>query len=91
MPSVKWIVKRSNIHATVVSADETLVFDILYYNEDAKDFGGRKAINDSNNMISWEEYRRVQSDLDKNVSKKKRLELHTIKDRKYNPKYIEES
>jgi len=90
MPSVKWIVKRSNIHATVVSTDEKLVFDILYYNEDEANFGGRNAINDTNNKISWEEHHKVQHDLhNKKMSKKKRMELETIKDRKYNPKYIE--
>ena len=43
-------------------------------------------------MISWEEHHQVQHDLhNKKMSKKKRLELQIIKDRKYNPKYIEQS
>jgi hypothetical protein len=41
-------------------------------------------------MISWEEHHQLQHDLNnKKMSKKKRLELENIKDRKYNPKYIE--
>jgi hypothetical protein len=63
MPRIKWVVKSSNIHATVISKDEKLVFDILYYDEDDETFGGKKALEDSNSTISWEEH-------DKKLNKK---------------------
>ena len=92
MPSVDWVVKRSNIHSTVISTDGKLVFDILYFDENEADFGGRKAINDTNNMISWEEHHALERDIhNKKMSKKKLAELINVRDRMYNPKYIEAS
>ena len=90
MPSVKWIIKKSNIHATIISTDEKLLFDILYYTEDEDDFGGRKAINDTNNKINWKEYDKIQYELLNNkMSETENVELQYIKERKYNEEYIE--
>ena len=45
MPNIKWKIIKGDIHTTVVSEDETLVFDILYYDEtDLETFGGKKSI-----------------------------------------------
>jgi hypothetical protein len=46
MPDVEWVTKQSDIHATVMSKDEKLLFDILYYDENVADFGGKKALED---------------------------------------------
>ena len=48
MPKVDWVVRRGDRHTTVVSIDLTLVFDILYYDEEDDTFGGANSIEKSN-------------------------------------------
>lgn len=48
MPHIKWKLIVGDFHTTVVSEDEILVFDILYYDEnDVDTFGGKHAISDA--------------------------------------------
>lgn len=48
MPNVNWKILQSNIHATITSDDEKLVFDILYFDkEDTETFGGKHAISEA--------------------------------------------
>ena len=45
MPDIKWKIISGEFHTTVVSHDEKLVFDILYFDEkDTETYGGRHAI-----------------------------------------------
>jgi hypothetical protein len=53
MPNVDWVIKQSDIHASVVSRDNSLVFDILYFDSRDKTLGGKKAIHDVYNEICW--------------------------------------
>lgn len=46
-PNEKWIVKEGKYHTTIVNANESLVFDILYFDEDNETKGGQSAIVDS--------------------------------------------
>jgi hypothetical protein len=90
MPNVVWKVKKSNIHATIVSENEELVFDILYYDKETLDFGGKKAINDTNNKISHDEHSKLSYELHNTsrITTKRANEIDFIKDQKYNDKYI---
>lgn len=63
MPNEVWKIKKSNIHATIINENENCVFDILYYDEDDETFGGRAALNDTNNKISWEQHAQLQDKL----------------------------
>jgi len=47
-PNQKWIIKRGDYHTTIVNLDDTLVFDILYFDENDDTKGGKKAIDESN-------------------------------------------
>lgn len=48
MPDIKWKIIGGDFHTTVVSHDEKLVFDILYFDEkDTETYGGRQAIVDA--------------------------------------------
>jgi len=50
-PNEKWIVKKGFYHTTIVNFNETLVFDILYFNEfDNETFGGKFAISESSKI-----------------------------------------
>jgi len=46
-PNEKWSVKSGEYHTTIVNKNETLVFDILYFDENDETKGGNKAISDS--------------------------------------------
>lgn len=46
-PNEKWVVKRGEYHTTIVNKNETLVFDILYFDENDKMKGGKLAISDA--------------------------------------------
>jgi hypothetical protein len=46
-PNEKWIVKKGFYHTTIVNKNETLVFDILYFDENDTTKGGKLAISDS--------------------------------------------
>ena len=48
MPNITWKLIEGDIHTTVVSDDEKLVFDILYYDEkDTVTYGGNAAVRDA--------------------------------------------
>jgi len=88
MPDEQWHVKSSAIHTTVVNATEDKVFDILYYEND-ETFGGRTALNATNNYISWEEHDEIQSKLyNKQLTEQQKVELIYRRDQMYNSKYI---
>ena len=89
MPSVVWKIKRSHIHATITSEDEKLVFDILYYKQGTADFGGREAINDTNNKIEWSKHNAIQYEIlnSNTLTEQKKEELLYIRDRKYNKQF----
>ena len=63
IPNEVWKIKKSNIHATIINEKENCVFDILYYDEDDETFGGRHALTDVNNKISWDKYTQLQDKL----------------------------
>jgi hypothetical protein len=46
-PNEKWIVKKGFHHTTIVNKNETLVFDILYFDENDEMKGGKLAISDA--------------------------------------------
>ena len=46
-PNEKWIVKRGIYHTTLVNKNESLVFDILYFDENDETKGGKIAISDA--------------------------------------------
>lgn len=46
-PREKWFVKYGEDHTTIVNADKTKVFDILYFDPDDPTFGGELAISKS--------------------------------------------
>ena len=46
-PDEKWIVKKGVYHTTIVNKTETLVFDILYFDENDETKGGKLAIYDA--------------------------------------------
>jgi len=46
-PNENWIIKSSDCHTTIVNKSETLVFDILYFDENDETKGGKKAIIDA--------------------------------------------
>jgi hypothetical protein len=46
-PNENWIIKSSDYHTTIVNKSETLVFDILYFDENDETKGGKKAIIDA--------------------------------------------
>jgi len=46
-PNEKWIVKKGFHHTTIVNKNETLVFDILYFDENDTTKGGNLAISDA--------------------------------------------
>lgn len=46
-PNEKWIVKEGEYHTTLVNSGQTLVFDILYFDENDEMKGGNKAIFDA--------------------------------------------
>ena len=47
-PNEKWHVKKGHYHTTIVNEMETLVFDILYFDENDETKGGKNAINQAN-------------------------------------------
>ena len=49
-PNEKWIIKKGFYHTTVVNFKETLVFDILYFNENDITFGGEFAISEASKI-----------------------------------------
>lgn len=52
MPTIEWKIIEGGFHTTVVSLDEKLVFDILYYDDtDIITFGGQKAIYEARRLI----------------------------------------
>ena len=59
MPEVGWEVLQSDIHTTILSPDNSLVFDILLYDPKDKTFGGKKAIHDVYNRIDWHEHNKI--------------------------------
>jgi len=46
-PNENWKVVTSDYHTTVTNADMSLVFDILYFDENDETKGGKNALNDS--------------------------------------------
>jgi len=46
-PNEKWIVKRGIYHTTIVNKNESLVFDILYFDENDETKGSKIAISDA--------------------------------------------
>jgi len=46
-PEYKWEIAASSKHLTVVSHENKLIFDILYYDTDKLDFGAVDALNDA--------------------------------------------
>lgn len=49
MPEIDWQTLRGSKHTTITNKDETLVFDILYFdNNDTETFGGKKALAEAN-------------------------------------------
>lgn len=98
MPHVKWILRESEIHSTVTTKENNLVFDILYYEENDTDtFGGKKALNDVYNKIGWEEYNKLGYEIAKlrfsqeshekipdEVRHKLITDLEDIRENKYN-------
>jgi hypothetical protein len=46
-PNEKWIVKRGFYHTTIVNKNESLVFDILYFDENDETKGGKVSIYDA--------------------------------------------
>lgn len=46
-PREKWVVLKGNQHTTVANKERTLVFDILYFDENDDTKGGKKAIENS--------------------------------------------
>ena len=46
-PNEKWIVKEGFYHTTIVNKNESLVFDILYFDENDETKGGKIAISDA--------------------------------------------
>lgn len=46
-PNEKWVVKRGEYHTTIVNKNATLVFDILYFDENDEMKGGKQAIIDA--------------------------------------------
>ncbi len=49
-PNEKWKVISGEYHTTIVNANNTLVFDILYFDENDDTRGGKKAIEEANKM-----------------------------------------
>lgn len=47
-PNEKWKVKSGTYHTTVVNSSETLVFDIVYFDENDETKGGKFAISQAN-------------------------------------------
>ena len=60
MPNEIWRIRRSNIHLSVVNEDNTKCFDILYYDNEAPDFGFKKVLDDLENKQSHAEYTKQQ-------------------------------
>jgi len=57
MPDIKWKIIVGNYHTTVVSHDEKLVFDILYFDEeDTETYGGRHAIQEAKKLTGITAY-----------------------------------
>jgi hypothetical protein len=46
-PNEKWCVIYGDFHTTVVNTERTLVFDILYFDENDSTYGGKTAIEES--------------------------------------------
>jgi hypothetical protein len=46
-PNEKWSVKKGHYHTTIVNKNQTLVFDILYFNETDATKGGSLALSES--------------------------------------------
>jgi hypothetical protein len=44
----KWSVKSGTYHTTIVNSTETLVFDIVYFDENDDTKGGKSAIKEAN-------------------------------------------
>lgn len=51
LPNETWIILTDELHTTVTNKTRTLVFDILYYDENEADFGGKRALRDSGWLI----------------------------------------
>jgi len=49
-PNEKWHVKKGYYHTTIVNENETLVFDILYFDQNEETKGGKCAIDESNRV-----------------------------------------
>jgi len=47
-PNEKWSVKSGTYHTTIVNSTETLVFDIVYFDENDDTKGGKSAIKEAN-------------------------------------------
>ena len=50
-PNQQWKVKSGEYHTTIVNLDNTLVFDILFFDENDNTKGGSSAIEDSNKKL----------------------------------------
>jgi hypothetical protein len=50
-PNQQWKVKSGEYHTTIVNLDDTLVFDILFFDENDNTKGGSSAIEDSNKKL----------------------------------------
>jgi hypothetical protein len=46
-PNEKWCVIYGDFHTTIVNTERTLVFDILYFDENDSTYGGKTAIEES--------------------------------------------
>ena len=46
-PNEKWLIQSNLKHTTITNIDKSMVFDILYYDQNDTSFGGEKALSDS--------------------------------------------
>jgi len=50
-PNEKWNILKGHYHTTVINNDETLIFDILYFDENDDTNGGENAIKEANKEL----------------------------------------
>jgi hypothetical protein len=50
-PNEKWNILKGHYHTTVINNEETLIFDILYFDENDDTNGGQNAIKEANKAL----------------------------------------
>ena len=89
MPNEKWIVINSDYHTTVVNSDCTKIFDILYFDENDKSFGGDLAYENSNMSLSQIQARNKADNIKTIEDKVNNCEQDKIYDTTFNQLYTD--